>query len=89
MGERAKNLKSYLSLPEQLWRYIPLEAFPMDWAMAQNNLGIVYGDRIRGDRAENLEQAILHYKLALKVYTNEAFPVDWAEYFIIILRQLI
>ena len=40
--------------------------FPSDWALAQNNLGITYADRIRGDRAENLERAIACYQAALK-----------------------
>ncbi|MBP0019557.1 MAG: tetratricopeptide repeat protein, partial [Cyanobacteria bacterium SBLK] len=44
----------------------------------QNNLGIAYKDRIRGDRADNLENAIAAYELALQVYTPSAFPEDWA-----------
>jgi hypothetical protein len=42
--------------------------------MTQNNLGIAYGDRIRGERADNLEQAIAAYHNALQVYTRDAFP---------------
>ncbi|HAC65707.1 MAG TPA: hypothetical protein DCF68_19795, partial [Cyanothece sp. UBA12306] len=54
------------------------EAFPVDWAMIQNNLGNVYSDEIREDKAENLETAILSYIKALKVCTFEAFPQKWA-----------
>jgi tetratricopeptide (TPR) repeat protein len=54
------------------------EAFPVNWAMTQNNLGAAYSDRIKGERADNLEEAISWYKLALEVRTREAFPVDWA-----------
>ena len=49
----------------------------MDWARTQNNLGIAYADRIRGDRAENLEHAIECYKQALEVPSG-GLPVDWA-----------
>ncbi|MEI8397003.1 MAG: CHAT domain-containing protein, partial [Rhodospirillaceae bacterium] len=48
------------------------------WAITQNNLGIAYRNRIRGERAENLERAIQAYQEALTVYTREAFPQDWA-----------
>ncbi|MGK7901529.1 MAG: CHAT domain-containing protein, partial [Hormoscilla sp.] len=54
------------------------EAFPKEWATAQNNLGLAYSDRIKGDKAENIEQAIAALGLALSVYTFEAFPLDWA-----------
>ncbi|WP_287295698.1 tetratricopeptide repeat protein [Moorena sp. SIO2C4] len=33
------------------------QAFPIDWAMTQNNLGLAYYDRITGDKAQNLEDA--------------------------------
>jgi tetratricopeptide (TPR) repeat protein len=46
--------------------------------MTQNNLGIAYSNRIRGERADNLEQAITAYERALEVRTREAFPEDWA-----------
>ncbi|MCB1768480.1 MAG: CHAT domain-containing protein, partial [Candidatus Competibacteraceae bacterium] len=54
------------------------EAFPEQWAMAQNNLANAYRDRIRGERAENLERAIQTYQQALQVRTREAFPTNWA-----------
>ncbi|MEH2142483.1 CHAT domain-containing tetratricopeptide repeat protein [Nostoc sp.] len=54
------------------------KAFPQDWAMTQNNLGLAYHDRIVGERAENLEQAITCLHDALKVYTFNAFPYEWA-----------
>ena len=54
------------------------EAFPEKWARTQNNLGLAYSARIRGERAENLEQAIVHYEQALAVYTRAAFPEQWA-----------
>jgi CHAT domain-containing protein len=54
------------------------EAFPQDWAMTQNNLGLAYADRIFGEKAQNIELAIASYTNALSVRTREAFPQDWA-----------
>ncbi|WP_287267312.1 tetratricopeptide repeat protein [Moorena sp. SIO3A2] len=54
------------------------EAFPIDWAMTQNNLGNAYLERITDQKAQNLEDAIACYQLALSVFTREAFPIDWA-----------
>ncbi|MDT9338600.1 tetratricopeptide repeat protein, partial [Trichodesmium erythraeum 21-75] len=48
------------------------------WAMTQNNLGLAYSERIRGDKAENIEAAIAAYEQALLVYTQTDLPVDWA-----------
>ncbi|WP_013320659.1 CHAT domain-containing tetratricopeptide repeat protein [Gloeothece verrucosa] len=77
-GSRANNLEiaitGYLTLLELYTR----EAFPVDWATTQNNLGAAYSDRIRGERAENLELAIAALNLSLEVYTRDAFPEDWA-----------
>ncbi len=52
------------------------EAFPQNWANAQNNLGNAYKKRIQGSRAENIEAAIKAYEAALTVRTREAFPRD-------------
>ena len=54
------------------------EAVPKQWAIAQNNLAIVYRNRIRGEQADNLERAIAHNEQALTVRPREAFPQDWA-----------
>jgi hypothetical protein len=58
----------------------------VNWAMVQNTLGNLYGDRSLGDspeetrreRSENLEQSILHFESTLAVYTLEETPTDWA-----------
>jgi len=42
--------------------------------MTQNNLGLAYGDRIRGKREENIEHAIYCFQQALLKYTRELFP---------------
>ncbi|MEQ9001519.1 MAG: CHAT domain-containing protein [Coleofasciculus sp. B1-GNL1-01] len=53
------------------------EVVPHEWAKIQNNLGIAYTNRIRGERAENIEQAIACCQAALQVLTREGFPQDW------------
>ena len=45
---------------------LTIESDPVDWALTQNNLGIAYRNRIKGDKAENLEMAISIYTEALK-----------------------
>ena len=54
------------------------EAFPVDWAKMQNNLGNAYGSRIRGNRADNLEEAIACHMRNLEVRTKDACPINWA-----------
>ncbi len=48
------------------------------WAQTQNNLGLAYSDRIKGDKAENIELGIAACTNALQVYTPDAFPQHWA-----------
>ena len=36
------------------------QAFPEDWATAQNSLADAYLQRIQGVRADNVEEAIVH-----------------------------
>ncbi len=55
------------------------DKYPEGWAQVQHNLGLVYRDRIVGDKAENLEKAIAHYQNSLLVRTREDFPELWAQ----------
>jgi len=57
--------------------YEKLELF-FEWAMVKNNLGLIYAQRIIGDRVENQEKAIAAYHDALTVRTKTEFPQDWA-----------
>ncbi|MBW4675630.1 MAG: CHAT domain-containing protein [Desmonostoc geniculatum HA4340-LM1] len=78
LGSKASNMEIAITGYEIVLTVYTRSAFPVDWAMTQNNLGIAYGDRILGERAENIESAIAAYSAALEVYTRSAFPVDWA-----------
>ncbi|NEO43714.1 MAG: CHAT domain-containing protein, partial [Moorea sp. SIO4A3] len=55
------------------------EEFPFEWARTQNNLGLAYRDRIKGEKAQNIEEAIACYQQALIVRTFEAFPQDYLD----------
>ena len=53
---------------------------PLDWAMTQNNLGVVL--RVLGARERDpalLRQAVAAYREALKEYTHKRAPYYWAQ----------
>ncbi|MEG4541412.1 tetratricopeptide repeat protein, partial [Microcoleus sp. Aus8_D2] len=47
-------------------------------ATTQNNLGMAYLYRIRGEKVENMELAITAFEASLDIYTRDAFPFEWA-----------
>jgi len=56
-----------------------LAAFPMDYAMTQNNLGTAYRTLAEVEaKAANCRAAISAYTEALRVRTLAAFPMDYA-----------
>jgi tetratricopeptide (TPR) repeat protein len=73
-----EHLENAISIYQRALTLFSREAFPEDWASAQDKLGNAYSRRIQGKRADNLELAIEHYQLALQVFTREAFPKEWA-----------
>ncbi|MCF2145915.1 CHAT domain-containing protein [Desmonostoc muscorum LEGE 12446] len=83
-GRESKETKQRISKRRSLHILAALtvrtrEALPVDWAMTQNNLGLAYIDRIRGNKAENIERAIQACTYALEVRTRQTFPQQWAE----------
>ena len=78
LGSKASNIEIAIAGYEIALTVYTHSAFPVDWAMTQNNLGNAYGDRILGERAENIELAIAAYSAALEVRTRSAFPQNWA-----------
>ncbi|MBG1243578.1 CHAT domain-containing protein [Nostoc sp. NZL] len=79
LGSKASNMEIAITGYEVALTVYTREALPQDWAMTQNNLGLAYRERIKGDRADNIENAIAAYTAALQVYTREAFAQNWAE----------
>ncbi|NER48657.1 MAG: tetratricopeptide repeat protein, partial [Symploca sp. SIO1A3] len=66
LGDKASNLETAIAAYQDALQIHTHEAFPVDWAMTQNNLANAYSDRIRGDKASNLEAAIAAYQDALQ-----------------------
>ncbi|MEH2451665.1 CHAT domain-containing protein [Nostoc sp.] len=79
LGSKASNMEIAIAGYEIALTVYTRSAFPQNWAMTQNNLGIAYGERIKGERAENIESAIAAYSAALEVRTRNAFPQNNAE----------
>ncbi|MEG4840407.1 tetratricopeptide repeat protein, partial [Microcoleus sp. B9-D4] len=77
-GSIASNLEIARAGYEVAATVFTRSAFPQDWAATQNNLALVYYNRIKGDKYENLEIAIPYYKAALEVLSRSDFPQDWA-----------
>ncbi|MFN6474386.1 MAG: hypothetical protein RMY36_032535, partial [Nostoc sp. SerVER01] len=78
LGSKASNIEIAIAGYEIALTVYTRSAFPVDWAMTQNNLGNAYADRILGDKAKNLENAIAAFTAALEVRTKSAFPINWA-----------
>jgi CHAT domain-containing protein len=78
LGIQANNLEIAIAGYKMARQAYNREAFPEEWAKIQNNLGIAYTNRIRGERAENLEEAIACCQAALDVLTREASSQEWA-----------
>jgi hypothetical protein len=58
LEDRADNLECAIAAIEAALTVYTREAFPQRWASTQNNLGLAYSDRLKGERADNLERAI-------------------------------
>ncbi len=78
-GNIATNLEIAIAGCEVVAPILTREAFPEFWATSQNILGVVYRNRIAGDRTQNIDIAIACYQNALQVRTQTAFPELWAE----------
>lgn len=78
-GNDADNLERAIAALEAALTVFTREAFPEDWAGAQNELAIAFATRVRGNRAENLERAIAGFEAARTVFTRDAHPRNWAQ----------
>ena len=77
-GNKALDLELALTALQKALQVHTQEEFPQNWAMIQNNLGIVYGERTKGNQKKNLDLAVTAFQAALQIRTQEAFPEDWA-----------
>ncbi|MBD2489953.1 CHAT domain-containing protein [Aulosira sp. FACHB-615] len=78
LGNKACNIEIAIAGYEIALTVFTHEAFPEYWALAQNNLGNAYRERIVGDKANNIEQSVACSQAALTFLTREAFPYEWA-----------
>ncbi|MEH1947512.1 MAG: CHAT domain-containing protein [Nostoc sp.] len=79
LGSKASNIEIAITGYETALTIFTRNAFPIDWAMTQYNLGAAYLDRILGERAENLELAIAAYTNVLELLiTRSRCPEQWA-----------
>ncbi len=78
LGSIASNLEIARTGYEIAATIFTGSALPQDWAATQNNLALVYSNRIKGDKSENLEMAIRYYQAALEVLSRSDFSHDWA-----------
>ncbi len=78
LGSRASNLELAITGYEVAATFFTREAFPQEWTILQNNLGMVYSDRILGNRAENVERAISYCEATLQFRIRESSPQQWA-----------
>jgi tetratricopeptide (TPR) repeat protein len=79
LGDNAALL-SAVERRRQLVDLAPRERVPLEWAKAQDDLGVALttlGERERGTQA--LEQAVAAFHEALKERTRERVPFDWAK----------
>jgi CHAT domain-containing protein len=77
-GSKVRNVDIAIAGYEVAMTIFTRQEYPEYWAGIQNNLGLAYLYRIRGERADNLEMAIEFFQASLSVYTHKAFPCDWA-----------
>jgi CHAT domain-containing protein len=78
LGNVANNLEIAIAGYEAITTVFTHEAFPQEWLILQNEMGLAYTNRILGVRAENLEGAIQNFLAALEVCNREAYPELWA-----------
>ena len=77
-GDNAAALMA-IARYRQLAELRPRNAFPLDWALSQLNLGTslaVLGEREGG--TEQLEEAVAAFREALREFTRARAPLDWA-----------
>jgi tetratricopeptide (TPR) repeat protein len=90
-GDKADNIEQAIALYKSILDFDDNTLYPTKsdtyiqaspeqlWSAIQNNLGLTYKKRIKGNKADNIEQAITSHKLALTVLTHEDYPQDWAK----------
>jgi tetratricopeptide (TPR) repeat protein len=79
LGIGPPNLQKAIAAHQAALSVYKEKDFPVEWARAQGNLGVVYLNMPIGNRAANLQKAIAAHQAALSVYKEKDFPVEWAK----------
>jgi hypothetical protein len=77
--EPAATLQAAVAAYRTMLQSLTRESTPLDWAITQDNLGIVLeqlGEQ--QDSPMNFEEAVAAYRDALLVLTHERVPLQWA-----------
>jgi hypothetical protein len=74
---RAASLNKGIEAFEAAITIYTKDAYPLDWARVQSNLGSAWLVVSTGSKAQNLKQAIDACQAALSVYTEAANPAEW------------
>ncbi|MEO7000710.1 MAG: CHAT domain-containing protein, partial [Ktedonobacterales bacterium] len=77
--EREANQEAAITCYQEALRVRTYARLPLDYAMTQNNLGIVYQERLVGEKEANQEAALTCYTEALRVYTYARLPREHRE----------
>lgn len=77
LGDR-ESFQVALHLYRQVLETWTVEDFPLNWAEATSNLGVVYRDQPRGDRVQNVEASIELFEAARSVQLDKGARLDWA-----------
>ena len=72
------NLTRAIACFTEALRFLTADAAPLDYALAQSNLGAAYASLLTGDRAVHLARAIEHFTEALRFRTAKAVPRQYA-----------
>lgn len=78
LGNKVNNVEIAITGYVLALTVFPLEVSPERYAMIQNNLGVAYSNRLRGEASQNIETAIFHYQNALQIYSQYSFDDRWA-----------
>jgi CHAT domain-containing protein len=77
--ERIATLEAALKLEPQIKAWPIKISRQLFKGTLQNDLGMTYQERSKGNRSDNLEKAIAAYEASLKVKTRGDLPLDWAQ----------
>ena len=78
-GDKLAHARQALVHYQQALQVYSRTAFPQDWAMVQNNMGLLYRQwPDETEQATHLELAIACFQSALESYTAQEYPQLWA-----------